>query len=180
MKITLIILAGVVALLLLVAVVGALLPRAHEATRSATFQKKSPRELYAVVRDFAAQPSWRTGLKSVELLPALDGQVRYREQSRHGAINYVVLEDAPGEKLVVKIADENLPYGGTWTFEFSELTREPGATIPGARVRITERGEVKNVVFRALARFIFGYTSTIEACLRDLGKKVGETVDVTG
>jgi hypothetical protein len=178
MKITLIILAAIVAVILLVAIVGSLLPRAHEATRSARFRKSSPRELYATVRDFAAQPSWRSGLKSVELLPARDGQMRYREQSRHGAINYVVLEDVPGEKLVVKIADENLPYGGTWTFEFSELATEAGGVATGARVRITERGEVKNVIFRALARFVFGYSSTIEAFLRDLGKKVGETVDV--
>jgi hypothetical protein len=155
-----------------------LLPRAHEATRSARFRKSSPRELYAIVRDFAAQPSWRTGLKSVELLPAVDGQVRYCEQSRHGAINYVVLEDVPGEKLVVKIADENLPFGGTWTFAFSELPPEAGGANSGARLRITERGEVKNVIFRALARFVFGYTSTMDTLLRDLGKRVGETVDV--
>ena len=28
---------------------------------------------------------------------------------------------------------------------------------------ITERGEIYNVVFRTLAKFVFGYTSTMEA-----------------
>jgi hypothetical protein len=44
----------------------------------------------------------------------------------------------------------------------------------GGRVRITERGFVKNVIFRFVARFVFGYTSTMEGYLRDLAKKFSE------
>lgn len=82
---------------------------------------------------------------------------------------YIVLEDSPPNRIVTKIADENLPFGGTWTYE---ILAEPS----GSRVRITEQGEIKNVIFRLLARFVFGYTTTMEAYLRDLGKKFGETV----
>ncbi len=38
-------------------------------------------------------------------------------------------------------------------------------TGSGSRVTITERGEIYNPIFRTLARFVFGYTSTMETCL---------------
>ncbi len=44
----------------------------------------------------------------------------------------------------------------------------------GLRERITEDGEVYNVIFRFMARFFFGYTATIEGYLRDLGHRFGE------
>lgn len=157
---------GLVALVALIALIGALLPPDHVATRAANF-RQTPVALFAIVRDFAALPSWRGDLKSVALLPARAGAVCYREVSKHGPVTYLVREERAGERLVLEIADEGLPYGGTWTFEFRAA---PG----GAELRITEQGFVKNVVFRFLARFVFGHTSTMEGYLRDLAKKFGE------
>ena len=37
---------------------------------------------------------------------------------------------------------------------------------------ITERGEIYNVIFRALSKFVFGYTSTMESCLAAAQKKL--------
>jgi hypothetical protein len=71
---------------------------------------------------------------------------------------------------VTKIADPDLPFGGTWTYE---LTPAPGG---GTRLAITERGNVKNVVFRFMSRYVFGYTATLDGFLRALGKKGGEDV----
>ena len=153
---------------LLIALIGALLPRAHVATRSATYTRK-PAEIFAVISDLAAQPSWRSALKSVEILPPRNGLVCFRENSRHGAITYVIQEDIPPTKKVTQIADENLPFGGTWTYEIVPETS-------GSLLRITEHGEIKNVLFRFLARFVFGYEGTIDTYLRDLGKRFGETV----
>ncbi len=167
MKWFLIVLGALVALVAVIAIVGALLPRDHTATRAAQF-RQPPTALFAVVRDFAALPSWRGDLKSVELVPARDGLVCYREVSRHGPITYVVREERAAERLVLEIADDNLPYGGRWTFEFRV------APNGGAEMRITEHGFVKNVIFRFLAHFVFGYTATMESYLRDLAKKFGE------
>jgi len=168
MKLALIVIAVVVGFVGAIAVIGACLPRAHRATRSA-FLSRRPSEIYAVIRDFAAMPSWRTDLPAVELLPPRGGLICFREVSPHRSMAYIVLEDSPPNRIVTKIADENLPFGGTWTYE---ILAEPS----GSRVRITEQGEIKNVIFRLLARFVFGYTTTMEAYLRDLGKKFGETV----
>lgn len=168
MKILLLILLALVVLVALIALIGALLPRDHIATRTATY-RQTPAALFAAVHDFAAQPSWRSELKTVELLPPRDGATCYREVSRQGAVTYRVREDQPGEKLVVEIADDNLPYGGRWTFAFRSANG-------GTELRITEDGFVKNVIFRCLARFVFGYTSTMETYLRDLGKKFGQDI----
>jgi len=168
MKWFLLIFGGLVVLVAIATIVGAILPREHTATRAAKF-RQPPNLLFGVVRDFAALPAWRSSLKSVELLAPVDGVASYREFSSHGPVVYRVREERPGERLVLEIADEGLPYGGTWTFEFARDGE-------GGRVRITERGFVKPVLFRFLARFVFGYTATMEQYLRDLGKKFGEKI----
>jgi hypothetical protein len=166
---TVFLLLAVLALLIVgVAIVGAMLPRTHRASRRAVF-RQTPAELYQAARDFAAQPRWNPEAKAVELLPEENGRARFRVTTRHRPITYRVLEDRPGEKLVTEIADENLPFGGRWTWEFSP-------TANGTALRITEDGEVKNVIFRFLARFAFGYTKTMENYLRDLGRKFDEAV----
>ncbi len=168
MKTWLIVLVGVpVAVVAVVAGIGALLPREHVASRKVRL-KQSPETLFAVMRDFAAAPGWRTGLKSVTLLPPREGRPAYLEETRHGAVTYVVIDERRPQRLVVEIADTALPYGGAWTFELV-------AAIDGTtEVRITERGFVKNVIFRFLARFVFGHATTMETYLCDLAKKFGE------
>lgn len=71
-----------------------------------------------------------------------------------------VIESAPPSKLVTKIVDETA-FGGTWTFEIAP-------TAAGSRLTITERGEIYNVLFRALAKYVFGYTSTMDSFLEAL------------
>ena len=46
-------------------------------------------------------------------------------------------------------------------------------TPKGSRLTITERGEIYNPIFRTLARFVFGYSSTLESCLKAVEKKLG-------
>ena len=164
MKWILLVLGAIVLVAIVVAIIGALLPRSHVLTRSGRYPK-SPKQIYAIARDVAAAPTWRQGLKSVELLEPRNGKVCFREVSSHGAITYLIVEDQPGVKLVTEIADPNLPFGGTWTFEFSGS--ESDCTLS-----ITEHGEVKNVVFRFMARFIFGYAGTIETYLQDLERRM--------
>ena len=75
-----------------------------------------------------------------------------------------VVERIPPSKLVTKIVGET-QFGGTWTFEIVP-------TPSGSRLTITERGEVYNPIFRTLAKYIFGYTGTMESCLSAAQKKL--------
>jgi uncharacterized protein YndB with AHSA1/START domain len=165
------VLSGIGTLLLaaaLVAVAGALLPRGHVAARSAVF-RRPPAEVFGVIGAFAAYPEWRGDVKKIELLPAFAGKERFREHNSFGAITFEVEERAESERLVTRIADTDLGFGGTWTYE---LTPADG----GTRLTITERGEVSNVIFRFLSRFVFSQHATIDKYLQALGRKFGEPV----
>ena len=69
-----------------------------------------------------------------------------------------------------RIAEKNLPFGGTWTIDIAPTGRQRGA--------VTEDGEIYNPIFRFMARFFFGYTATIEGYLRDLGHRFGELTKI--
>jgi uncharacterized protein YndB with AHSA1/START domain len=133
-----------------------ILPRQHTVSRTVTL-RRSPSEVYAAIRDFAATPSWRKDVKRVTLLDAS----RFREESRHGTVTYEVVEDVPGRRLVTRIVDQDLGYSGRWTYQ---LEPAPEGTL----LRITEDGDVSNVLFRVLSRFVFGHATTIERYLAAL------------
>ena len=168
MKIAFIVLAVVATLLLVVLVIGAALPKNHVVSRHVILHR-SPREVYETVRNFGAAPSWRPDLQRVEMIATSDDQVRFREHGKQGTVTYDLVEDRPNEKIVTLIADQGLGYSGTWTYTFQS---EAG----GTRLEITETGEVSNILFRFMSRFVFGQSGTIEKYLIALGKKFGEDV----
>jgi hypothetical protein len=77
----------------------------------------------------------------------------------------------PPAKLVVRIADPKLPFGGTWTYEITPIAA-------GSSLRIREDGEVYNPIFRFVSRFVLGQSATIDAYLKSLAKKFGEPPQV--
>jgi hypothetical protein len=150
-----------------IAVVGAMLPKGHVASRQAHF-KRPATVVFGIISDFAAAPSWRPDVKSVEILPSRDGKVVFRESGKNGVLMMQLEESTPPSRLVNRIVD-NSAFGGTWTFELS-----PEAD--GCRLDITERGEVYNPFFRVLGRFFFSPTATMERYLVALGAKLGEQI----
>ena len=161
--------AGLLVLVvLIVCAIGYMLPKSHVASVSARFAA-SPDSIWTSLTDVPAFPKWRPGLVSVELLPDENGQRGWREIGKHDAVTYRVVESAPPRRLVTRIADQTLPYGGSWTYDLT-----PDGS--GTRLTITEHGEVYNPIFRFVSRFFLGYTSTMEGVLRALGTRHGETV----
>ena len=164
---------GLAALAGIVAAVGAMLPLRHHATRRARF-RASPDAVYAVL---AGPPDWRTGVKSFGVLPETDGRRRWWEEDSHGQkVTFELVEARPGERLQVRIAEPGLPFGGTWTFDVAPAGVEGPAG--GTALRISEDGEIYNVMFRFMARFVFGYYGSIETYLQDLGAKFGQAVEI--
>ena len=160
---------GLVVLVALMALVGAMLPRDHHATRRARFHA-APDALYAVLM---GPPDWRTGVKGFGVLPDQDGRKRWWEQDTHGQkITFELVEAKPPERVVTRIAEAGLPFGGSWTFEIAPVAGG------GAELRIREDGEVYSVFFRFMARFVFGYTASIETYLRDLAVKFNDQVTI--
>jgi uncharacterized protein YndB with AHSA1/START domain len=170
MKWILMVLAVLIGLVALVALVGLFVPREHRASCRARF-RADPEALYAVLADFEGYPAWRAEVKTVRLLEPIGGKPAFVEETNQGPCRYAVELAEPGRKLVLRIAEEDLPYGGSWTFELE-------ADAGGTALTVTEDGFVKNVLFRALARFAFGYHATLERYLEALGRKLGEQVAV--
>jgi uncharacterized protein YndB with AHSA1/START domain len=166
-KWTLRILGILAGLILLVLVVGWLIPAEHSATRSARFQR-APEEVWRAITEVERFPEWRSGLAAVRRLPERDGRPGWVETSDFGELPLEVTEWDPPRRLVARIADPDLPFGGTWTYVLAPADG-------GTELRITEDGVVKNPFFRFMARFVFGYSATIEQYLSDLGRHFGET-----
>src|SRR5271154_1268575 len=152
--------------LVLIALTGWLLPKDHVATRIGRY-RQPPAAIWKAITDVDAMPSWREGLKSVERFPDRNGLPAHLEITTNGKIPFETIEMTPPQKLVTRIADPKLPFGGTWTFEIA-----PAAD--GSTLRITERGYVTNPFFRFMSRFVFRQTSTMEIYLKSLAKKFGE------
>jgi len=148
----------------LVAGVGTLLPREHVETRSAALPA-GPDAVFATIADVGSYAAWRTSLSAVEVQPPIDGRARWIEVSGGDRIAMEQVERRPPSRLVTRIADPDLPFGGTWTFE---LAPEAG----GTRLTITERGEIRNPIFRTMSRFVFGYGATMETFLAELRARV--------
>ena len=165
------VLGAVVLLMIVVVAVGYSLPVKHTARRSATIGAADT-TVWAAITDAGAFPSWRTKVESVEMLPAVEGRRAWREKGSDGAVTYEVIRAEPPRRLVTRIADRDLPFGGEWEYELA-----PDGD--GTRVTITERGEVYNPVFRFVSRFVMGHTATIDDYLRSLGRKFGQELEPT-
>ena len=164
MKWLLIIVVVLIGIVALAALVGSRLPRGHSASRQQTFPV-APEAVWSAITDVDAYPSWRSDVKKVQRLPDRDGKPAWIEEGGNGKMTLAVERMEPPRVLVARIADPDLPFGGTWTYEI-----EPAAG--GSRVTITENGEIYNPLFRVMARFVFGYEGTIASYMTALDKKL--------
>jgi uncharacterized protein YndB with AHSA1/START domain len=165
MKWVLIVVVALAAIVAVVAFIGSRLPVAHVASRSATFAAP-PDAIWKAITDVDGFPSWRKGVTRVERLPDRAGKMAWAEHGSNGRIPLVVDRSEPPRLLVLRIADPDLPFGGTWTYELA-----PAAN--GTTLTITENGEVYNPIFRFMARFIFGYDGTLKDYLQSLEARRG-------
>jgi len=146
--------------------VGLSLPQNHIAVRTAR-SAQPPESVWAAITDVASFPAWRSDLDSVERLPPRAGMMVWREISGNEGITYQADESEKPARLVTRIADRGLPFGGSW-----EIGIAPDGT--GSRISITEKGEVYNPVFRFVSRFVIGHSATIDKYLSDLAVRLGD------
>lgn len=160
-------LRGGAVLLVLVALVfgiGAMLPVAHSAQVSGEV-RGNPEEVWEVVTGVEGFPSWRTDLSRATRLDRPSALPSWREKGSSGAMTLKVTESDRPRRMVTRIADEGLPFGGSWTYELS-----PSGS--GTRVVLTENGEIYNPAFRFMARFVFGYSGTLKTYLAQLQSRM--------
>lgn len=169
-KILIGIVIAVAALVAIVVGIGLVLPEAHTATVYADLGAARA-EVWPLVAEPERAPEWRSNVDRVDLGPDVDGQPAWTEISSTGPLPMALVERVPQERLVTRVLDEGMPFGGTWTITLADT---PGG---GTRVTVTEDGRVYNPIFRFVSRFVMGHYGTAERYLRDLGSRFGEEVE---
>ncbi len=159
---------AVVGLFLIVLGIGALVPEQHVASTRVEFEVPAV-TVWNLLTDFEQHPTWREVVHSIERLPDHDGKPVWRENTDFGPMTYVIDEYSPPTRLVTRIADPDLPFGGTWMYEIVP-------TGEGCTLQITENGEIYNPFFRFMARFVFGYHSTQEHFLESVATRLDQEV----
>ncbi|HZP51481.1 SRPBCC family protein [Actinocrinis sp.] len=168
----LVVLGVLVMLIAVVLVTGRLLPVKHQASRRVQLGQ-SPQAVWDTITDVEGLPAWRPGLMRVELLPEQAGRTRWREYDRHNKITFEVAEAIAPTRLVTRIVDPDLPFGGTWTYEIAPAP-------DGCIVTVTEDGEVYSPLFRFVSRYVMGHTATLDRNLKALTRRFGENAAIRG
>jgi uncharacterized protein YndB with AHSA1/START domain len=166
MKIALFVALGLVALLVLTALVffiaGSRMPREHQSIVTVTF-KASRAAVWAAITDYAAMPSWWPAVKRIRMEKLPDGTELTWNKDAHGReMAFRTGESRVNEKLVRSIVGDDQPFGGTWTFELSDA---PGG---GTQLRLTEDGFINPAIFRAVAQWFIGLDTTQKDFLANL------------
>ena len=159
--------AAVAVVAFVVVAVGALLPKAHSVSRTVQVPM-DPDALFARLSDVSEYRSWRPDVKSLQRLPDKNGMPAWIEETGGMKIPMRFERMERPSLLVARIDSDRLPFGGAWTYR---LAPSPG----GSELTITEDGEVSNVVFRFMSKFVFGHYATMDAFIRNLKKKDGKT-----
>ena len=149
---------------------GMAIPQDHTATRWARIDAPVD-SVWSAITTPAAFPEWRADVASVEVLPPVQGRPSWREVSDGEALTFEITRwDRPGE-VVTRIADEGLPFGGTWVYTLD-------GTGAATRVTITENGQIYSAVYRFVAQFVLGYEESMERYLGALVDRFGGAMDV--
>jgi uncharacterized protein YndB with AHSA1/START domain len=158
-----------VGLAALVVMVGTFIPREHSVSVRARYARP-PGEVWKVLTDVEAIPTWRPSIRSVQRKHDVDGKPVWVERLRRFDLPLEVTEWVPEKRMVASIADDagKLPFGGTWTWTLREVP-------DGTEVTLTENGFVDQPLFRVVAHFVLGHSRSMESYLRDLGTRFGET-----
>ena len=162
--------AGIALTIVAIITIGSSLPETHTAATRATFHAP-PLEVWKVLTNVHDFPLWRSDVRTVHDLKSNDGKSRWMEDGSNGQISYERTEEHAPSRLQVRLTDDSLPFGGTWTYDLKPVNG-------GTELTITENGIVRNLLFRFASRYIIGYYGSQETFLNDLGRRLNETPTV--
>jgi uncharacterized protein YndB with AHSA1/START domain len=146
---------------------GALMPRTHVAASTMLIDRPVD-SVWAAVRDFENLPKWWSDVTRVERIADASGQETWMYTMTTGQMAIAVESVDPARRLVTRIvADEDAPFGGTWTYD---LVPEGDAT----RVTVTEDGYINNLFFRFVANVLVGVHGTADSYLESLARRFGQ------
>jgi hypothetical protein len=124
------------------------------------------------VADVEGTARWRPSVSAIDVSQR-DGEgraMRFVERGDYGDTTLEVVARTAPERQVVRVLDEGMPFGGTWTWELAWAG-------DGTRLVITEEGFVRSPLFRVLGRLFFPPTATMDGYLRALAAELGDNAE---
>lgn len=158
----------VVAAIGVVWVMGSRIPVNHMAASSVVVNAPAA-AVWQLIEDIEKQPSWRTGLVAVELMPSENGHRCWTEIQKHMRMPMCEDSSTPPSTRVVRIADPTLPFGGTWTYELVEMDIV-GSPTKMTKLQITENGNTRPALYRFIGHYILGEDAMIKEYEADVQK----------
>ena len=135
-----------------IAIVGAMLPRTHKASRTLRV-KRSPADVWPVL-------------------------IRV---TRASSTPVDVIETVPPHRLVTRVTEAEKNFGGTWTVAITAIPApSTGSGQAGSDVTITEDGWVANPIFRFVSRLVIGHHATMDGVLRQVASGLNEEAVLSG
>jgi uncharacterized protein YndB with AHSA1/START domain len=177
MKILLRIVLSVIGLVIFIGLaafaLGATMPEDHTVSITGTVNAP-PAKVFAIITDVANVPSWRSNVKSVEVLPKDNFRDSWIETYNQGpAMKFVALTTAapgPNGKGDRNVETKNNPtFGGAWDYQIS-----PGPTAGTTTLQITETGYIKTPIYRFMMKYIYGPTKNLDQYMADLQARVAK------
>jgi uncharacterized membrane protein len=160
MKWLLIIVIVIAAPIVIMYLIGYFMPVQHVSSHTVLLNAP-PEQVWNVLQDHRQYPTWRSDVKKVEVKDPL----HWTETTTNGTLSFESEIAKPSALFHSKIVNQNLPFGGSWTYE---LVPGNGST----RLTITEHGEVYNPIFRFMSKYVFGHEATLKKFGQDLSKKI--------
>jgi hypothetical protein len=151
-----------IALVAIIYLIGSLMNVKHVATIEREFKKVDVAAILAAITNYKEYASWRSGIKEL----TVDSLNHWTEKNSHGdKVSYrLEVIDEKG-KLITRILNKDLDYGGFWEFTITPVD-------DGCSMKIVENGEVYNPLFRFMAKYIFGHETTLKNYMNDLEAKL--------
>lgn len=155
---TLLTLGGLIALFVLSLYFYGMAQPEEPAASVTTALGAPPDRVWAVITDYKGIAAWWDQVKAVEEGRLSDGTpVTWNTGADGERIGFVTVDEAPPRRLVRKIVDNGLPFGGEWVFELEPVEGDQ------TRLTLTERGFIRAPVFRAFAALFMDQQGTMKS-----------------
>ena len=150
---------GLVAGLICLTVAGLyLLGRTQPANHTAAISFLLPRpraRVWAALTDYVNLPAWWPAVKAVRFETRPGGEIVTWNRDAHGReVGFRTREENAPTHLVREIVGDDLPFGGTWTYDLEEVAG-------GTKVNLREDGFVSSPLFRGIARVFLAPDATM-------------------
>lgn len=141
---------------------GNYLPEKHSVS-SIAILPIPPQRTWDLITHVGDQPTWRSDIKSINMLPVQDGHPCYTEVHKWTKLSFCLTQEQQPSLLVQTIADSNAPMQGSWTYQLRTTNGNH------TELTITEDASVHNPFLRYLG-YQFGLDTMIRQYQADLLK----------